>query len=318
MPPLLARVSRRCRAFTRAAGSATVQKLDFQAGGPVGVRAVPTELRCRTFLGSPPGAVAACWASGGSSTAGESSGALTGGSPSVVWRSAARDRMPGANDWPGRSSAGGCWPLAPSCATSASGAATGGPASTPGVEGRAKGPTAKMAAKHAASNRCSMSHRCARGPIVTSVLSRAAERVMVPSNHGLRHSRRQDASPEAPAGSPYGLRSSARRVFGAPCTCKPNAAQAIVDLSFPLDFFGKLLNTIHIGQISSLDGRSRVPYDCGRTRTRNRSAPQHHSGSQWHLASGEAPREVRCDRKSKGRAAFSARRQGCSSWLCPP
>lgn len=71
--------------------------LGFQAGGPVGVRAVPTELRWKSPLRSRPNAVVACNEGGGWSTAGRSSGGLTGGSPSVVSSNDSRDSMPSVN-----------------------------------------------------------------------------------------------------------------------------------------------------------------------------------------------------------------------------
>ena len=139
------------------------------------MRAVPTELRWKTLLVSPPSAVVVCIASTGWSAVGRSSGGLTGGSPKVVSSSARRDNMPGVNGWAGRSPAAGCLPWASSRGTSASGAAAGTAAGSTGPKGRAKGATARRAANNAASQRCSVSPRCARVPTGTSVVSRARQ-----------------------------------------------------------------------------------------------------------------------------------------------
>ena len=143
----------------------------FQAGGPVGVRAVPTALRCKTPLRSRPSAVVACNAGAGWSTAARSSGGLTGGSPSVVSRNDRRDNMPSVNGWSGRTSAAGCLPSASPRATSPSGTAAGTAVRSTGKEGRANGAIARRAATHAANQRCTLSRRCARALTGTSVVS---------------------------------------------------------------------------------------------------------------------------------------------------
>jgi hypothetical protein len=166
----------RAAAVPRRHGGATVSdssEAGCQAGGPVVVRAVPTALRCRTSLGLPPNAVTASRARTGCSNPAESSGDLTGGSPSLISSSEARDRMPGANGWTGRSCVIGCWPPMPSCAMSASGAAVGAAATWTGTGERAKGARTRRAANHPESRGCSLSQRCARAPTGTSVVSRA-------------------------------------------------------------------------------------------------------------------------------------------------
>jgi hypothetical protein len=147
----------------------------FQAGGPVGARAVPTELRWKPPLRSRPNAVVACNEGAGWSTAGRSSGGLTGGRPRVVSRNDSRDNMPSVNGWSGRSSAAGCLPSASRWATSASGTAAGTAAGSTGKEGRANGAIARRAATHAANQPCSLSRRCARALTGTSFFSRARQ-----------------------------------------------------------------------------------------------------------------------------------------------
>jgi hypothetical protein len=95
------------------------------------------------------------------------------GQPEPDSSSEARDRMPGANGWTGRSCVIGCWPPMPSCAMSASGAAVGAAATWTGTGERAKGARTRRAANHPESRGCSLSQRCARAPTGTSVVSRA-------------------------------------------------------------------------------------------------------------------------------------------------
>jgi hypothetical protein len=169
----------------------------------VGARAVPTELLWNTPLRSPPSAVVACNASTGWSAAGRSRGGLTGGRPSLVSSSGRRDSMPSARGWAGRSPVAGCLPWASSCATTASGEGAGTAASSTGKDGRANGATARRAPKQAASQRCSLSPRCARAPTGTSILSRAASgparsrRRSAAQKHGPGHERRQAPSTAA-------------------------------------------------------------------------------------------------------------------------
>ena len=65
----------------------------FQAGGPVGVRAVPTELGSKSTLGRLPGTMLAGRATTGCSATGRSRGGLPGGSRSAVSTDDRRDKI---------------------------------------------------------------------------------------------------------------------------------------------------------------------------------------------------------------------------------
>jgi hypothetical protein len=142
-----------------------------QAGGPVGVRAVPTALRWNTSLGSPPGTIAATGAHRGWSAACPGSGALSAEVASAVSSSGRRDNMPVVSSWDARTPVGGfspsAWPL-----TSGLGSAAGAVSSI-GREGLATDAIARMPANQAASHRSSIPPRCARAPTGTSVVSHA-------------------------------------------------------------------------------------------------------------------------------------------------
>jgi hypothetical protein len=136
----------------------------LQEGGPVGERAVPTELRWKTTRSSPPSAVVTCRARAGWSAAIHSRGGLTRGNPSVVSSNDKRDNMPSVSGWSGRSPVAGCCPRAASCVTSASTEAAGTVARSTGKEGRAKGAIARRAANQAAGQQRSCQARCPPHP----------------------------------------------------------------------------------------------------------------------------------------------------------
>ena len=145
----------------------------FQAGGPVGVRAVPTALRWKIARGSPPSTIAPPCASRGWWVAGRRTGALTGGSPSVVSTSDGRDRIPSVTGSAEISPAAGSLPSVPWYATGASWAPAGAAtARSRGSKGRAPGARTRMTANHAASQGCSLPPRCARASTGTPVVSR--------------------------------------------------------------------------------------------------------------------------------------------------
>jgi hypothetical protein len=196
----------------------------LQEGGPVGVRAVPTELRWRTRLRSVPSAVVVCNPGAGRSAAGRSSGGLTGGRPSVVSSSDRRESMPSVDAWAGRSPVAGCSPCSSSCATSVSWEPAETAASSTGKKGRAKGAIARKAASQAANQRCSLSPRCVRAPTGTRPsparptppdrgASRQQQRMVLTTRSVKGHQRQRPQALRAGRGAPLAseIRRAARR-----------------------------------------------------------------------------------------------------------
>jgi hypothetical protein len=197
-----------------------------QDGGPVGVRAVPTELRWKASLISPPYAAMVFGAtSDASARPNQASGGLRGGNPNVVSTRDGRDKTPGAEGWTGRRPDPGSSALAVAwsrrsndCTEAARGAAD-----STGNDGRATGAIARRAANQTARQLRNCPARSASLPPGTSVLSRAAKRVVAkvrsiegwpPPQMPSRRMKQKRSSGPSPRSRSPGDRRSSRAVPG--------------------------------------------------------------------------------------------------------
>ena len=179
--------------------------LEDQEGGPVGLRAVPTELRWKAPLNSPPNAAMVLGTTSDASAApDQASGGFSGGNPNVVSTGDARDRTPGKEGCeerrrePGSSAFAVSWSRRSKDCTEATLAA----ACSAGREGRATGAIARRAANQTASQLRNCLSRCAGIAADTSPLSGSWPATL--SKDGLQQRRRQGApcTTEVPDGRP--------------------------------------------------------------------------------------------------------------------